>query len=58
MKLVELHQANCTFCNQDATKAVVWADGRAQIPVCDAHLNKAKQKVKSNGDKVVEIKAL
>jgi hypothetical protein len=35
----------CKFCKEKATKGVLWAEGRAIVPACDAHLAKAKGSV-------------
>jgi len=40
----------CKFCDEPATKALIWADGRAYVPVCgDDHLAKAREKVGEKG---------
>lgn len=35
----------CKYCNGQATRGVIWADGRGVVPCCDAHLGRAKQSV-------------
>jgi hypothetical protein len=35
----------CKYGDEPATKRVVWADGRAYVPVCDKHLATAKRKL-------------
>ncbi|WNM67043.1 portal protein [Gordonia Phage Schomber] len=41
----------CKYCKDEATKAVIWAEGRAYVPVCDAHVQKAKTSLREkNGD--------
>lgn len=35
----------CKFCDEKATKGVIWAEGRAIVPACDKHLGKAKSSV-------------
>jgi len=49
----------CKYCDSDATKAYVWADGRAYIPVCDSHEKTAKRRIeKTNRDKVSAIRPI
>jgi len=60
MKLEELTEdKSCKFCKKPATKKLIWAEGRAYVPVCDDHEEKGRQvlKDKSNAtvDKVVKI---
>lgn len=45
----------CEYCDSTATKRVLWAEGKAYIPVCDQHLNKAKAKVGSDISGVQDI---
>lgn len=37
----------CKYCDNQATKAILWAEGRAYIPVCDADFAKGKKAVVS-----------
>jgi len=47
----------CKYCKQLATKAYVWAEGRAYIPVCEKHKNKAKDTItKKNKDSIDEVR--
>jgi len=40
----------CKYCDSPANKAMVWADGRAYVPVCgDEHLAKARKQVGEHG---------
>ena len=59
MKLEELMEKevkSCKYCKNAPTKKVIWADGRAYIPVCDDHIKKARDVVeKDNNDKVEEV---
>ena len=48
----------CKYCKDDATKGVIWADGRARIPVCDDHLQRAKDKVADNNDAVDKVETI
>jgi HK97 family phage portal protein len=49
----------CTYCKEQATKRVLWAEGMAYIPTCDAHLSKAKTRIeKQNHDEVVGIRPI
>jgi GNAT superfamily N-acetyltransferase len=32
----------CKFCKEQATKGIIWAEGRAIVPCCDKHLAKGK----------------
>ena len=47
--------AVCKYCKSEATKGVIWADGRGRIPVCDKHEAKARAKVRSNDDQVDKV---
>lgn len=35
----------CKYCEQQATKRVLWAEGMAYVPVCDSHEAKARETV-------------
>ena len=58
----------CKYCAEQATKRIVYAEGRAYIPVCDGHVQKGKDAAAhitpdgsvdpSNIDRVVDIKSL
>lgn len=48
----------CKHCDGPATKALIWAEGRAFIPVCDRHEALARRIVKGNGDSVDRVVAL
>lgn len=49
----------CKYCDGAATKAYLWANGRAYIPVCDAHESNAKTRIeKTNRDKVSAIRSI
>lgn len=54
----------CKYCTNEATKAVMWAEMRAYVPVCADHVTKAKDNLKEkNGDlgevdKVCDIEEL
>lgn len=56
-------QQKCKYCHEQATKRIIWAEGRAYVPVCDSHLAKGKEDLKAkNGalgevDHVSDIKA-
>ena len=64
MKLTELTEDKpknykCKYCKNDATKGYIWADGRAILPVCADHCDKAKdQIVNKNNDKIEAVKDL
>jgi hypothetical protein len=46
----------CKYCDSPATKALLWAEGRAYVPVCgDEHLAKARKSVGEKGDGVRPI---
>lgn len=46
----------CRWCDQPATKSMIWADGRAFIPTCDAHEAKTRNQIeKKNDDEVAEV---
>lgn len=44
---------SCKYCDAPATKGLIWADGRAYIPVCKDHLERAHKRVTAMGDKAV-----
>ena len=47
----------CKYCKEQATKEVIWADGRAYVPVCDKHEEKAiKVIIVDNHDEVLKIR--
>lgn len=48
----------CKYCTGDATKALIWADGRAYVPVCDAHEAKARAAIAANDDAVLRVARL
>jgi F like protein len=51
--------SKCAYCKKPATKAVIWADGRAYIPVCDEHLAKARHRVTvTNHDEVTAVRGI
>lgn len=59
MRLQELKETvNCKYCSRPATQEVVWADGRATIPVCNQHATSAKQELKQKNEKVTQVRAL
>jgi len=35
----------CKFCKDQATKGVIWAEGRGIVPCCDKHLGKGKSSI-------------
>lgn len=45
----------CKYCDQPAAVSLIWADGRAYIPVCKAHEGKARNRVKEQGDSVCDV---
>ncbi len=46
----------CSFCTEGATKSLLWAEGRAYIPVCDKHEQKARGIiVDKNDDEVAAV---
>lgn len=46
----------CKYCDQPAAVSLIWADGRAYIPVCKAHERKARNQVASQNDSVCDVK--
>lgn len=46
----------CKYCDQPAAVSLIWADGRAYIPVCKAHERKARNQVASQSDSVCDVK--
>lgn len=51
-KVIDLTvEQNCAICDATATKKVIWADGRAYQPSCDAHVKDVQDMLKKkNGD--------
>jgi F like protein len=45
----------CMYCDKTATKRVIWADGRAAIPVDDRHMSDARASVRKNNDEITTI---
>lgn|GEM_PF-6443884 len=49
----------CHYCKSPATKSLIWADGRAYIPVCEEHESDARdQIVEKNGDEVAYVRKI
>lgn len=50
----------CKFCDDSATKSLIWADGRAYMPVCDDHEDKGRDRIegKKLGDEVVYVRKI
>lgn len=49
----------CKYCQNPATKAYIWADGRAYIPACEKHREMAKKRIeKTNRDKVTAVRPI
>lgn len=48
----------CKFCSDPATKALIWAEGRAFIPTCDHHEKLGRRVIKGNGCSVDRVAAL
>lgn len=48
----------CKFCKSPAVKSLIWADGRAYIPVCQGHEGHARKIVRDQGDSVVDTYAV
>lgn len=46
----------CKYCPQPAEKSLIWADGRAYIPVCRAHEREGRNDVAKQKDSVVDVK--
>ena len=46
----------CKYCEQPAAVSLIWADGRAYIPVCKAHERKARNRIASQNDSVCDVK--
>lgn len=42
----------CVYCSSPATVKNRWAEGRAVVLTCDRHIEKAKQRIAEQGDKV------
>ncbi len=48
----------CKYCDAEATRALIWADGRAFIPICPDHEAKARDTIAENHDTVCEVRDL
>lgn len=48
----------CKYCSDQATKRIIWAEGRAYIPVCNGHEGKAKERVAEQNDEVTEVRSI
>jgi len=46
----------CKYCDEPAAVSLIWADGRAYIPVCKAHERKARNQIASQNDSVCDVK--
>lgn len=46
---------SCKYCNGDASKDILWADGRGKVSVCDKCVIKAKKDVSDQGEVVTRI---
>lgn len=46
----------CKFCDEPASMSLIWADGRAYVPVCRAHERKARNVITSQNDSVCDVK--
>jgi len=49
----------CEYCDDRATKRLLWAEGMAYIPTCDAHEGKARHRIEvTNKDEVASVKSI
>lgn len=46
---------SCKYCDGDASKDIIWADGRGKVSVCDKCVIKAKKDVSNQGENVTKI---
>lgn len=46
----------CKYCDEPAAVSLIWADGRAYIPVCKAHERNARNQIASQNDSVCDVK--
>lgn len=46
----------CKYCDEPAAVSLIWADGRAYIPVCNAHETKARNVIRGQRDSVCDVK--
>lgn len=53
-----LKPGKCKFCDDPATKGLVWADGRSVIKVCGSHEAMARRIIKQQDDEVTEVRAV
>lgn len=44
-KVAKQKNHKCKFCKEQATKGVIWAEGRGIVPCCDKHLGKGKASI-------------
>lgn len=48
----------CNWCDAQATKRLLWAEGMAYIPCCDAHEQRTRDHLASEGNDVDGVKAI
>ena len=49
----------CEYCDDQATKRLLWAEGMAYIPTCDAHETSGRRQIEGeNKDEVVGVKPI
>lgn len=49
----------CKYCEAPATRDLIWADGRAYIPVCDGHRKRGEHRILvKNSDKIAASKVV
>lgn len=46
----------CKYCEEPAALSLIWADGRAYIPVCKGHESTARNRIRQQNDSVVDVK--
>ena len=48
-------QQKCKYCESAAIKSLIWADGRAYVPVCAGHEQVCRNMLKKKGDGVTDV---
>jgi hypothetical protein len=48
----------CEYCDQVATRSLIWADGRAFIPTCNQHEERGRKQIHAEGSSVVDVRQI
>lgn len=53
--IAEAKEEKCEYCKEIATQQLIWADGRAYVPICDKHEAKARKDINDKNGEWAEI---